>query len=35
MTEADKKQLNYHEDVERSLKKLIAKLEDKIFTIQR
>ena len=31
----DKKQLEDHENSESNLKKLIGKLEDKIFTIQR
>lgn len=35
LTACDKRQLEDHEQAEKTLKKLIAKLQDKIFTIQR
>ena len=35
LIECDKRQLEDHENAENNLRKLIQKLEDKIFTIQR
>lgn len=35
LTECDKKQLEDHENAENNYRRLVAKLEDKIFTIQR
>lgn len=35
LTACDKRQLEDHEQAENTLKKLISKLQDKIFTIQR